>query len=53
MFGFGGCEELQCIASEVSEDCGALKRCTVHYVCSWKVREGRSLFDKAVIPLQS
>ena len=53
VFGFGGCEELQCVASEVFGDCGALSRCTVHCVCSWKVHEGRNSSDKEVVPLQS
>ena len=44
--------QLECVASEVCRDCGALRNCTVHCVCSWKVREERRSFDKAVIPLQ-
>ena len=53
VFGFGGCEELQCVTSEVFGDYGALSKCTVHCVCSKKVREGHSSSDKAVVPLQS
>ena len=44
---------LRVCRKRVCRECGGLRTSTVHCLCSWKVREGRTASERVVVPLQS